>query len=70
MQGDPAIAALGEFATPDARRGFQDFKDWWHMEKNFSGRDGRDLMGREEAEDAWNEWEALGRPTVRLGTSP
>jgi hypothetical protein len=52
------------------RPGFRDFRDWWHIEKNFSGRDGRDLMGREEAEGAWDEWEASGRPSMRLLIAP
>lgn len=43
---------------------FADFRHWWHREgKDESG--GFDLGDREDAERAYEEWAARGRPTVK-----
>jgi hypothetical protein len=47
--------------------GFRDFRNWWHIEKNFCHRAGRDLNLTAEAEEAWHAWEAAGRAASRSG---
>lgn len=51
-----------------ARDGFPDFERWWHRVGKDWVTEGRDLENGAEAERAWQEWEELGRPIVKLGS--
>ncbi len=48
------------------RPDFKAFERWWHRKgKRLNG--GRDVNGREEAEDFWGQWVSEGKPHMKVG---
>jgi hypothetical protein len=43
---------------------FSDFRRWWHRQGKFEVG-GRDFENRKQAQEAYDEWVAQGRPTVK-----
>lgn len=48
----------------ESKDDFDEFRRWWHRKGKTTYGEGKDLPGREAAEDMYEQWVLLGRPKV------